>query len=94
MAGHSSPLVIVLFLCRHDNCRGIKICPCLSVLLSVHPSVTLYGVEFVYSNSPTVFRRSFKPCTFVVDIIRMYIWDFDIARINFERIMAFQTKSF
>ena len=27
--------------------RGIKICPCLSVCLSVRPFVTLYGIEFV-----------------------------------------------
>ena len=26
---------------------GIKICPCLSVCLSVRPFVTLYGIEFV-----------------------------------------------
>ena len=48
--------------------RGIKICPCpsicltvrLSVCLSVCPFVTLYGIEFVLSAPPTVLMDLFE----------------------------------
>ena len=64
--------------------RLIKICP------SVHLSVTLYGIECVISSNS--FQWIFlKPCIPVVDILKMCMWDFDGARINFDRITAFQT---
>ena len=82
------------FLCpRDDSQGGIKICPCLSVCLSVRPSVrhTLrYRVCVI--NSSHSFKWIFlKPCISVVDILKMCIWVFGGARINFDRITAFRT---
>ena len=45
---------------------GIKICPCLSVCLSVRPFVTLYGIEFVLSTPPTVFNGSFRNLAYLL----------------------------
>ena len=42
-------LKIDTFLCPHEDSQGaLRFVPvCLSVSLSVHPFVTLYGIEFV-----------------------------------------------
>ena len=48
---HSHRLMVSLFSCTFyapvTIVGGIKICPCLSVCLSVRQFVTLYGIEFV-----------------------------------------------
>ena len=70
--------------------RIAPICP--SVYLSVRPFVTLYGIEYVFSLS---FQWIFsKPCVLVMDIMKICIWIFDVARINFERNTAFRTSFF
>ena len=67
--------------------RGNKICPCLPDCLCL--SVALYGIHYPHS-----FQWIFLiPCILVVDIMKMCMWIFDGARINFDRITAFRTKS-
>ena len=72
---------------------GIKICPCLSVCLSVCPSVRhalQYGV-CVINSSHSFYWIFLKPNIFVLDILKMCMWVFGGARINFDRITAFRT---
>ena len=76
---------------------GIKICPCLSVCLSVCPSVrpsVRHALRYrvcVINSSHSFHWIFLKPCIFVVDILKMCMWVFGGARINFDRITAFQT---
>ena len=68
---------------------GIKICPCLSVRPSVRHALR-YRVCVI--NSSHSFQWIFlKPCISVVDILKMCMWVFSGARINFDRITAFRT---
>ena len=64
----------------------IKICPCLSVRPSVRNALW-YRVCVI--NSSHSFQWIFlKPCIPVVDILKMCMWVFGGARINFDRITA------
>ena len=82
------------FLCPHDESRGaLRFAPCLSVCVSVRPSVRhalRYRVCVInYSHS---FQWIFlKPCIIIVDILKMCMWIFGGARINFDRFTAFRT---
>ena len=72
-------------LCPRDDSQGHKDLP-LSVRLSVCPSVRhalRYRVCVI--NSSHSFQWIFlKPCVHVVDILKMCMWVFDGAKINFD----------
>ena len=88
-------LRIDTFLCPHDDSQGaLRFVPvCLSVSLSVCPSIchTLWYKVCVINSSYSFQWIFLKPCIVVVDIMKMCIWVFDGARINSDRITAFQT---
>ena len=85
-----------LFLCPRDESRGHYDLP-LSVRLSVRPSVcpsvrhTLRYRVCVINSSHSFQWIILKPCISVVDILKMCMWVFGGARINFDRITAFRT---
>ena len=59
--------------------------------MSVRPFVRLDGIEFVlqFGSFKLIFL---KPCILVVHVMKMCMWDFDGARINFKRITTFRSK--
>ena len=71
---------------RDDNqgaLRFARVCP--SVRLTLRYSVCVI-------NSSHSFQWIFlKPCTPLVDILKMYMWVFYEARTNFDRITAYRT---
>ena len=82
----------VTFLCPRDDSQGaLRFAPvCPFICLSVHPFVTLCGIEFLVIYSSHSFQCIFlKPCIPVVDILKMCMWIFDGARINIDRITTF-----
>ena len=91
------------FSCLRDYSQGgIKICPypsvCLSVCLSVRPSVrpSVRSSRFTLKSLCNQFLPQFKwiflkPCLPVVVILKMCMWVFGGARINFDRITAYRT---
>ena len=86
---------VIAFYARVTIVWGIKICPCLSVCLSVCPSVRPSVRHALrYRVCVINFSHSFqwiflKPCISVVDILKMCMWVFGGARINFDKITAF-----
>ena len=66
-------------------------------LAPVHPSVrpsVHHALSYrvcVINSSHNFYRIFLKPCIPVVDILKMCMWVFGGARINFDRIAAFRT---
>ena len=88
---------IKVFLCPRDDSQGAlrfaPVCPsvCLSVWPSGRPSVR-HALRYrvcVINSSHSFLRIFLKPCIPVVDILKMCMWVFGGARINFDRITAF-----
>ena len=80
-----------LFLCPSDDSQGTlrfaPVCLCPSVCPSIRHALR-YRVCVI--NSFHSFSRIFlKPCIPVVDMLKMCVWVFGGARINFDRITAF-----
>ena len=79
------------FICPRDDSQGASrfapVCP--SVCPSVRNTLRYSVCVINFSHS---FQWIFlKPCIPVVDILKMYMWIFDEARTNFDRITAYQT---
>ena len=84
-----------IFLFPHDNSQGaLRFAPvCLSICLSDCHHTLWYRVCVI--NSSCSFQWTFlKPCIPVVDILKICMWVFDGARINFDRIAAYRNQSF
>ena len=91
-----SLLWVILKLCRYimdilKMCMWVLDGACLSVCPSVCPCIhhTLWN-RVCGINSWNSFHSIFlKPCILVVDIMKMCMWIFDGARLNFDRITSF-----
>ena len=77
-----------IFSCSHDDCQGaLRFTPrCLSACQH-----TLWNSVCVINSSHTFQWIFLKPCILVVDILKLCIWVFNGAKINFDRITAFRT---
>ena len=86
-------IAIAIFLCPCDDSQGaLRFTP-------VHPSLSIcpsFRHSLRYRVCVINFSHSFqwiflKPCIPTVDILKMCMWVFDGARINFDRIIAYRT---
>ena len=82
--------IVLFFLCPREDSQGaLRFTPvCLPVCLSVCLSVPLRYRVCVINSSHSFQWIFLKPCIFVVDILKMCMWVFGEARINFDRITA------